>query len=99
MSRRNSILVGKTIYQISVITLVAAIVWVGTGVYMAITKAPSINIEKELLEPITTNINQDIVTVLSNRLKVESTFTPDRESSENANIAEDAIIIDEGQTP
>lgn len=93
MARRDSILVSKTLYQVSVITLIAAIAWVGIGIYLALMKSTAVEVDKSMLEPITTTINQDTVKSLSTRLKIEDLLISPTEAT--ASASESATINEE----
>ena len=84
MARRNTIMVSRTIYQIGIMTLVTAILWVGIEVYLTITKTSTPGVDTSLLEPIPANIDQKVVEVITNRLKVEGST-----ATESATIEED----------
>lgn len=84
MARRDTILVGRTLYQIGVVTLTASIVWVLIGIYLAATKHLTIDVDTTLLDPINTTIDQKIITRLSDRLKVEESVT--EQATESANV-------------
>lgn len=91
MAVRDSILVSKTLYQIGVITLFTAIVWVAIVVYQVVTKPLQVEIDKSLLEPIETSIDQEVIGKLTNRLKIEIT-APSETATESASIEEDKKI-------
>lgn len=84
MTRKDSLLVSRTLYQLGMVTLVTAIVWVVVGVYLAISKPLSVNVDQSLLEPISPTIDQQVITDLSKRLKVEIDLTSIPEASESA---------------
>ncbi|MFH2085547.1 MAG: hypothetical protein ABII21_02060 [bacterium] len=86
MARHDSILVSRTLYQIGVVTLVAAIMWVAIGVYTAMTKQPAMSVDKSLLEPITTTMDQEVITALMSRLKIEVDVIPENVSMESSEI-------------
>ena len=64
-------MVSRSMYQMGMVTLVAAIVWVGVGVYAAITKPVALEIDQSLLEPLPPAIDTEVINQLSSRLKVE----------------------------
>lgn len=70
MARRDTIMVSKTLYQLGVLTLITALVWVGVGVYVTLNKQ-DVSVEKTLLDPVTPAIDQKVVNSLTGRLKVE----------------------------
>lgn len=84
MARKDSLLVSRTLYQLGMVTLVTAVVWVVVGVYLAISKPLSVNVDKSLLAPITPTIDQQVISDLSKRLKVEIDLTSIPEASESA---------------
>lgn len=99
MSRRDSILVSKTLYQVGMITLIASIAWVGIGIYLAATKSVEVAVDKALLEPIVPTFDQETVGNLINRLHVEDTVITAPVASESAriNVVETPIV--ESPTP
>jgi hypothetical protein len=76
MARRDSILVSRTLYQIGVVTLMAAVMWVALGIYFASGKGYKVDVEKTVLEPINPNLDQEVVKALTTRLKVEVDLAP-----------------------
>ena len=73
MSSRNTIMVSRTIYQVAVVTFVAAIIWIGMGVYQAVMKPlDPINVSPVILAP----INPVIDTTTVNSLGVRIKFNP-----------------------
>ncbi len=91
MAVRDTILVSKTLYQIGLVTLITAIMWVGIVVYQAATKPLAVEIDKSILEPINTTIDQETITAITNRLKIEPRLI-DVVASESATIEEDKGI-------
>lgn len=71
MARHESVLVSRSIYQIGLVTLVAAIMWVAIGIYLTITKTVAVEVEKTLMEPLVTKLDMEVVDQLATRLKVE----------------------------
>ncbi len=95
MARRNSLLVSRTLYQIGVVTLMVAVMWVGIGIYLALNKQTNADVDKKILEPINPVIDQEVIKALSSRLIVES-VSPN-ESTESASSSPSASI-NEGNT-
>jgi len=81
MSRRDTILVSRTLYQLGVITVMGAVCWVGITVYDALAKAPDINVDQSILSPISPVIDQATIASLSGRITIQ----PDL--SQNATIS------------
>lgn len=79
-------MVGRTMYQLGVVTLIAAIMWVGLGVYMASGKTTVIDVDKSTLEPINPNLDQTVLESLAGREKIEIDLTAIAVSSESATI-------------
>ena len=71
MTSRNQILVSKSLYHIGYMTLVASIVWVGVGVYIATSKNVPLDVDSSILEPISPKLDQEMIVKLSGRVKVE----------------------------
>ena len=95
MARRNIILVNKTIYQISITTFVTSILWMAIGMYLTLNKATTIDVEKSVLEPIIPNINQEMVIIISNRLKFEEVLPIYLEATTSA---KENVTIEESVT-
>jgi hypothetical protein len=93
MARRNSLLVSRTLYQVGVVTLIVAVIWVGVGVYGALNKETNAEVDKKILEPINPTIDKEVVQALSTRLVVETvqpiTSSESAVSSPSASIIED----------
>ena len=81
MARHESVLVSRSIYQIGLVTLVAAIMWVAIGVYLTITKTVTVEVEKTLIEPLVTKLDLEVIDQLASRLKVEALPAPIAEES------------------
>lgn len=96
MPRRNSLLVSRTLYQIGVVTLVVAIMWVAVGVYQALNAGVNAEVDKKILEPINPVIDQEVIKALSNRLVIE--VNAPVESSAAATSSPSANI-NQGTTP
>lgn len=90
MVRRNTILVSRTLYQVGVITLIAAIFWLVIGIYLALAKSSPVDVDPGLLEPLNPVIDQKVVISLSKRSKVEEVFLDTQEATPSA--AENVII-------
>lgn len=95
MARRNSLLVSKTLYQIGVVTLIVALIWVMTGIYSALNEPVSAEVDKKILEPINPVIDQEVIKALSRRLVIENPLPS--EPSESA-TPDPSANIDEGNT-
>lgn len=81
MARRDSILVSRTLYQVGVVTMVAAIVWVLVGIYFATGKEFKIDIDKSILEPINPVLDQEVIKAMASRTKIEIDLTIPPDSS------------------
>lgn len=81
MARHNSVLVSRSLYQMGVVTLVAAIVWVAVGVYLSVTKTVTIEVDKSLTEPLSTKLDTEVIEQLATRLKVEGEVSVGTESA------------------
>lgn len=109
MARRSSIMVSRTLYQIGVVTLVAALVWVGIGIYTASTKVVLENVDNVVLTPINPTIDEEIIEAISQRIKIDpDTIIVDPVASESAIneitidetiLEEDATIVEEELVP
>lgn len=74
MSRRNSLMVSRTLYQIGVVTLLMALIWVGFGAYRALSNTKVENVDKSLLESVPAAIEVEVVNQLKTRLRVDDTI-------------------------
>jgi hypothetical protein len=96
MARRDSILVSRTLYQIGVITMIAALMWVGIGIYLSIGKDFKLDVDKSVLEPLNPTLDQEVVKSLTGRLKIETDLTMIPESTISA--SENTVnIVDEAR--
>ncbi len=93
MARRNSILVSKTLYQIGVVSVIAAVMWVAVGIYFATVKDFKIDVDKNILEPLNPTLDQAVVQSLTGRLKLERDLTAIPESSISSTL-NDTIEVD-----
>lgn len=84
MARRDSILVSRTLYQVGVITMIASVMWVAMGIYLATGKDFKLDIDKSVLEPLNPTLDQEVVKTLTGRLKIEADLTPVLESTISA---------------
>lgn len=76
MSRRESVMVSRTLYQIGVATLLASVVWVGVGAYTAFNKTNVVEIDKSILAPINLGIDVGVIESLSQRLVIQEQLAP-----------------------
>ena len=93
MARRDSILVSKTLYQIGVVSVIAAVMWVAVGIYFATGKDFKLDIDKNILEPLNPTLDQAVVQSLTGRLKLERDLTAIPESSISSTL-NDTIEVD-----
>jgi hypothetical protein len=96
MARRNSLLVSRTLYQVGIVTLFVALIWVGIGIYLALNKQANADVDKKILEPINPVIDREVVEALSKRLVVEAipaseSATPAESPSPTPSIESDTI--------
>ncbi|KKU45344.1 MAG: hypothetical protein UX62_C0037G0003 [Microgenomates group bacterium GW2011_GWA2_46_7] len=61
MAGRSDIMVQRAVYQIAVMTMIAALTWLGVGIYQAYLKPTDVEVDKTILEPISPNIDQGVV--------------------------------------
>ncbi|MEI8232142.1 MAG: hypothetical protein WCG44_00180 [bacterium] len=73
--RHSSITVSRSLYQIGMITLISAIIWIGIGIYTASSKEILIDIDQSMLQPINPGLDQNTIKELSERLKIEVDLT------------------------
>ncbi len=82
MSSRSEIMVQRTIYQVAIVSLLSALIWVMIGIYRASLTATEIGVDKELLSPIVPTIDQKVVKQLEGRVNVT---IDEKENDELAN--------------
>lgn len=71
MARRDTILVSRTLYQIGVVSLIAAVMWVAVGIYSVTGQEFKTEIDKGVLEPVNPTLDQTIIQEMAGRAKVE----------------------------
>lgn len=100
MARRNIVLVSRTLYQIGVITLIAALMWVAVGIYSVSGQEFKTEIDKEVLAPLNPNLDQATIQQLTGRIKVEEDFANTSElAAEIEQAAPEDVEIDVITTP
>lgn len=70
MARKYSELVSRSIYQISVVTFIASVVWISLGVYNAFNKPVETDVNKEVLEPLNPSIDEKVLESLEGRVQM-----------------------------
>lgn len=75
MARRDSILVSRTLYQIGVVTLIAAVMWVAVGIYSVAGKE-FVDVDPSVLQPLNPSLDQEVIQAMTGRLKVENDVVP-----------------------
>lgn len=70
MARKTKLLVSKSLYQLGIASLVASVFWVGMTIYQALKDPANINVEKEMLEPISAKMDEETIDKLSKRIVV-----------------------------
>lgn len=75
MSRRETVMVSRTLYQIGVLTLIAAVVGVAVSLYSSSNKSLVVEVDAKTLAPITPNLDQATIEAMAKRLKVEEVIT------------------------
>jgi hypothetical protein len=97
MARRDTVMVSRTLYQIGVLTLIAAVVGVAVTLYASINKSLVVEVDAKTLAPITPNLDQTTIEAMANRLKLEQLIAQMGEASasgtQNATIEE--VVEDE----
>lgn len=81
MATRDNVLVSRTLYQIGVITLIASVLWVGVGIYSISGQEFKTQIDPAILEPITPNLDEEVIKAMSGRLKIEGDLTSPPEAA------------------
>lgn len=75
MANRDRLLVSRSLYQVGMITLISAIVWVVVGIYRINTQKTNVEVDKNLLTPINLELDEEEVVGLSKRGSV-SEYVP-----------------------
>lgn len=70
MSRRTTVLVSRTLYQIAAVSLVTSVIWAASGVYQAVRDPVKIEVKPELLEPLTPTIDERVIDQLERRREI-----------------------------
>lgn len=60
-------MVSRAVYQMSIVTFVASIIWISVGVYEALTTPAEINVSEEVLRPLNPNIDMELLMSLGER--------------------------------
>ncbi len=92
MSSRDTILVSRTLYQIGVVTLISALIWVGIGIYGVSKKKVNVEVDKNTLSPISLEMDQEVVDSLSKRLKVEESIPSPKPSPVSVLQIEEEVL-------
>ena len=85
-------MVSRSLYQMGVMSVITAVLWVGVGVYMALVRSASPSVEKGLLEPVSPTIDQTVLESLSTRLKVNTEMAEVMAPSPEATVSADEIV-------
>lgn len=102
MSRRDSVLVNRSLYQIGILTVVASIIWVGVGIYTAMVNPLAVEVDKNMLLPLPATLDTSVIESLTQRLKVESSIELLSNSSNLATGSgetNDTIVVDQQDEP
>lgn len=67
MTERSSVMVSRTLYQISMLTLITSIFWVGMGIYQTTKSEIDLGVDKEILTPINSSIEIEVAEKWSQR--------------------------------
>jgi hypothetical protein len=70
MSRRSSIMVQRTYYQIGMFTLFTVLLWVSVSVYLALVGSADVGVEKDLLITVPATPDQTTVASISARRQI-----------------------------
>ena len=90
-------MVSRTLYQIGVATLLAALTWAGVGAYSALNNTNAVEIDKSVLTPINLGIDLKVIEALSERLVIQEQLAPPEvlviTATESATPAQDDTIV------
>ncbi|MFH1244637.1 MAG: hypothetical protein V1487_03685 [bacterium] len=70
MAGRSDIMVHRAVYQIAVMTMVAALAWLGVGIYQAYFQPTEVEVDETTLEPISPNIDQGVIQRIMERGRI-----------------------------
>lgn len=70
MAQRSEVMVARAFYQMAMVTLLAALCWVGIGIYQAAQKGTDIGVDKELLTPVVPTIDKETIESLEQRMRM-----------------------------
>jgi hypothetical protein len=73
MSRRGSLMIRRSYYQVAMVTLFTALLWVSVSVYVALTSVTDVGVETTLLTPVSPIIDEATVASLSARTQISLT--------------------------
>jgi hypothetical protein len=98
MSRRETVMVSRTLYQIGVATLLAALTWVAVSAYSALNNTSVVEIDKSVLTPINLGIDLKVIESLSQRLVIQEQLAPPEVleitvATESASVIQDDTIV------
>ena len=73
MSRRSSIMIQRSYYQIALITFIIAIMWVLLSVYNALTSVSDVGVDATILSPLQVQIDETTVASIAGRTQLSQT--------------------------
>lgn len=62
--------VKRQLLELGILTLITVVVWIGYGIYSALTEPAEVSVTAEELRPLSTDINHSTLELLKNRLVV-----------------------------
>lgn len=99
MARRDTVMVSRTLYQIGILTLIAAVLGVAVSLYASANKSLVVEVDAKTIAPITPNLDQATIEAMANRMKVEQVLTQVSEETVNeASVSEEAVSATENAT-
>lgn len=75
MSRRNSIMVRRTYYQMGMVSLFSVLLWISISIYVALVTPSENAVDKSILSTIPPNIDATTIASISARIQIASSST------------------------
>jgi len=72
MSRKSTIMVKRSIYQMGVVTVTASVIWIGVAIYQTLVTPVDVNVPVEMLKPLSPVLSGETLTELTTRRQMEN---------------------------
>ncbi|GEM_PF-6848561 len=93
----KKVLIGKTLYQLAVVTLLTSILWVSVAVYGALTKPADINVPKEISDPLQAAVDMELLRSLAEREQLSSQNLSFDEPGLGEGVEEEESLLNEAE--